>query len=239
MNNLNSHETKKLFYSEYLYKLVFRNSLNSIFRTEHQKGEKLSFVRKELDILHEQKRNGLPLIKKLWRTDTVITDDDYYDAIDLYKILKASEEYKLRIDPNCSITLFSNNKDFLLGLGNKLRTSSVSFWQPNKNHIEFLKNTTKTIIVDTKPALPVKIWFNSNRVNKDFASWIHANSDKCKIGDVALESLEQFGYLNGLYMFVRDEKVLNLVTLLAGHSIRNVEKLVYKDDIDKYMYGTK
>ena len=40
-------------------------------------------------------------------------------------------------------------------------------------------------------------------------------------------------------MFVRDEKVLNLVTLLAGHSIRNVEKLVYKDDIDKYMYGTK
>ena len=228
-----------MFYSEYLYKLVFRNELNIIFRSELQKKEKLSYAREQLDTLTEQYRQNRPLLKKQFRSEVVINIDEYFDAMTTYKAFKESTEYKLRIDPNCSITLFSNNKDFLLELGNKLRTSSVSFWQPNENHIEFLKNTTKTIIVDTKPALPVKIWFNSNRVNKDFASWIHANSDKCKIGDVALESLEEFGYLNGLYMFVRDEKVLNLVTLLAGQSIRNVEKLVYKDDIDKYMYGTK
>ena len=50
----------------------------------------------------------------------------------------------------------------------------------------------------------------------------------------ALEGLENYGYLNGLYIYLRDEKILNLVTLLAGSSIRNVEKLVYSGDIDKY-----
>ena len=40
--------------------------------------------------------------------------------------------------------------------------------------------------------------------------------------------------MNGLYIYLRDEKVLSLVTLLAGASIRSVEKLVYRGDIDKY-----
>ena len=96
-----------------------------------------------------------------------------------------------------------------------------------------LKTKTKIQIVDEPPKLPLKVWFNSTRINKDFANWIRANSDKCKIGKIALEGLENYGYLNGLYIYLRDEKILNLVTLLAGNSIRNVEKLVYVPDIDK------
>jgi hypothetical protein len=53
------------------------------------------------------------------------------------------------------------------------------------------------------------------------------------MGHIALESLESYGYLNGLYMYIRDDKVLHLITILAGNSIRCVEKLVYKEDIDK------
>jgi len=34
-------------------------------------------------------------------------------------------------------------------------------------------------------------------------------------------------------MFIRDEKVLNLVMLIVGNSIRSVEKLVYVPNIDK------
>ena len=59
------------------------------------------------------------------------------------------------------------------------------------------------------------------------------------MGKIALDGLENYGYLNGLYMYLRDDKILNLVTLLAGQSIRSVEKLVYKGDIDKYKYGTE
>ena len=231
---LKHFESAKLFYSEYLYKLVFRNELNVIFRNELQKKEKLSYARSQLDALTEQYRNNNPLYKKAWRTDVSVDINDYFDAMAVYNTLKKTDEYKIRIDPYSSVTLFSNNKDFLLELGNKLKTDSAEFHQPNPDYIDILKSNAKIQIVDVLPKLPIKVWFNSNRINTDFANWLRANNDKCKIGTIALESLEDYGYLNGLYIYLRDEKVLNLVTLLAGSSIRSVEKLVYRGDIDKY-----
>ena len=231
---LKHFESTKLFYSEYLYKLVFRNELNVIFRSELQKKEKLSFARNQLDVLTEQYRNNLPLYKKAWRTDVSVDINDYFDAMTVYNSLKKSDEYKIRIDPYSLITLFSNNKDFLLELGNKLKTDSAEFHQPDPKYIDLLKSKTKIQIVDDIPTLPLKVWFNSTRINRDFANWLRVNDDKCKIGTIALQSLEDYGYLNGLYIYLRDEKVLNLVTLLAGSSIRSVEKLVYRGDIDKY-----
>ena len=227
-------ESRKLFYSEYLYKLVFRNELHNIFRSELQKKEKLSYAREQLDYLTEQYRNNLPLYKKAWRTEVNVDINDYLDAMSVYNNLKKSDEYKIRIDPYSSITLFSNNKDFLVNLGNALRTSSAEFYEPDPKYIDLLKSKTKIQIVDDVPALPLKVWFNSTRINRDFANWLRVNDDKCKIGTIALQSLEDYGYLNGLYIYLRDEKVLNLVTLLAGSSIRSVEKLVYRGDIDKY-----
>lgn len=236
---LKTFETRKMFYSEYLYKLVFRNELSIIFRNDLQKKEKLSYARSQLDVLTEQYRQNQPLIKKQFRSDVLIDVNEYFDAMTVYSSLKKSSDYKLRIDPYSTVTLFSNNKDFLLELGNKLRTNTVQFWEPNENHIDILKSKTKIIIVDTPPKFSLKIWFNSKRINSDFGSWIRANGDKCKIGKIALESLDNYGYLNGLYIYLRDEKILNLVTLLAGSSIRSVEKLVYIEDIDKYMYGSE
>lgn len=230
---LKQFESRKLFYSEYLYKLVFRNELHNIFRSELQKKEKLSYAREQLDYLTEQYRNNEPLLKKQFRSHVIIDVNDYLDAMSIYTILKDSEEYKLRIDPYSCITLFSNNKNFLLNLSSRLKTST-EFWEPDPKHIETLKSKTKIQIVDNLPKLPIKVWFNSTRINTDFATWIRANEDKCKIGKIALEGLENYGYLNGLYIYLRDEKILNLVTLLAGSSIRNVEKLVYSGDIDKY-----
>jgi hypothetical protein len=233
-SKLKLFESRKLFFSEYLYKLVFRNELNSIFRSDLQKKEKLSYARRELDRLAEDYRNNFPLFKRAWRTDISIANNDYFDAMTLYSALKNSNEYKLRIDPYSTITLFSNNKEFLVDIGNRLHTTKIDFWEPNVEYVDILKNKTKIQIVDFPPKLPVKVWFNSTRVNKDFAIWIRANRDKCKIGKIALDSLEGYGYMNGLYIYLRDDKVLSLVTLLAGSSIRNVEKLVYSGDIDKY-----
>ena len=233
-SKLKLHKSNKLFFSEYLYKLVFRNELNVIFRSDLQKKEKLSYARRELDRLAEDYRNNFPLVKRAWRTDISIANNDYFDAMTVYSALKHSNEYKLRIDPYSKITLFSNNKEFLVDLGSKLKTDTSEFWEPCANYVELLQSKTKIQIVDEPPALPLKVWFNSTRVNQDFASWIHANRDKCKIGKIALDSLENYGYMNGLYIYLRDDKVLSLVTLLAGASIRSVEKLVYRGDIDKY-----
>jgi len=123
--------------------LVFRNELNSIFRSDLQKKEKLSYARRELDRLAEDYRNNFPLFKRAWRTDIPIANNDYFDAMTLYSALKNSNEYKLRIDPYSTITLFSNNREFLLTLGNKLNTTAVKFWEPNVAYIELLKSKLK------------------------------------------------------------------------------------------------
>lgn len=230
---LKHSETRKLFFTEYLYKLVLRNDLSNIFRTELQGKEKLSHVRKELDRLTESYRNNLPLYKKAWRADVVLSESDYFDAITVYNTLKIASDYKIRIDPYSQITLFSNNKILLLDLANKLRTSHTEFWEPKDEHIILLTSKTKIKIVDTPPTLELKVYFNSKKVNTEFASWVNANRDKCKMGNVAFNSIHKHGYLSGLYMFIRDEKVLNLVMLIVGNSIRSVEKLVYVPNIDK------
>ena len=226
-------ETRKLFYSEYLYKLVLRNELNVIFRTELQKKGKLSFAKSQLDELTDAYQNNLPLFKKTWRTAVQVNVNDYLDAMDVYTTLRNSDDYRLGIDPTCTITLFSNNKGFLLGLANNLKSEHIEFWEPNEDHIKLLTSNVKVVIVDEIPALTLKVYFNSKRVDSGLGSWIIANTDKCKVGTIALECITTHGYLNGFYMYIRDEKVLNLVTLLAGNSIRSVEKLVYKEDIDK------
>lgn len=231
MKNLKLHETKKLFYSKYLFKLVFRNQLNNIFRSEFQRPKKLSYARNKLDELTGQYRDNLPLTRKAFRSEIPISLNDYFDAKELYTILKENNDYRLRIDPCSTITIFSNDKNLLLDISKRLLTTDIEFWEPDEKYIDLLN--TKVVIVDKKTDLPYKVIFNSNRANSDFAKWLRANRDKSKIGDVALQSLEDYGYLNGYYMYVRDEKVLNLVTLLAGSSIRSVEKLIYKGDIDK------
>ena len=236
---LKQYESSKLFYTEYLYKLVLRNELSTIFRNEFSKKEKLSYARVQLDSLTEQYQNNQPLIKKQFRSDLVVNLHDYFDAMTVYTTLKNSNDYKIRIDPYSSISLFSNNKKFLTTLSDQLHTSCIKWWEPNVDHINLLTSAVKIQIVDSVPNLPLKVWFNSKKIDSGFADWIRANKDKCKIGKIALDSLDNYGYLNGLYVYIRDDKVLNLVTLLAGSSIRSVEKLVYRGDIDKYKYDSE
>ena len=59
------------------------------------------------------------------------------------------------------------------------------------------------------------------------------NQNKVKIGQVCLEEIKNNGYVRGFYFYVRDEKVLRLVTLMIGNSITRIDKIVCKANIDK------
>ena len=50
MKLLKLHETKKLFYKKYLYKLFISNELNTLFRADLQKSKNLSYAREKLDV---------------------------------------------------------------------------------------------------------------------------------------------------------------------------------------------
>jgi hypothetical protein len=114
-----------------------------------------------------------------------------------------------------------------------MRVSAEEFWEPRSEEIELLKQQENIVIVDTAPQFPLKVWFNTNKVPGGFVDWIEANKDKARIGDRALDYLIKDGHLNGYYMYIRDERVMQLVYMLAGSSIRRIDKLVYNNNIDK------
>lgn len=230
---LKLHETRKLHYNKYLYKLVLRNPLNAIFRSELQKNGKLSYARQHIDTLTEKYRNNETLTRKAFRTEIELDVDHYLDAKDIYSLLKTSNSYKIRVAPYMTMIVYTNNRDLLVKIINKMRVSAYEFWEPNEEGIEVLKNNKNVVLVKSKPQFPLRIWFNANKITDGFVTWVECNKDKSRIGDKALEWLRTGGDLNGFYMYVRDERVLNLVVMLAGHAIRRVDKLVYNNNIDK------
>lgn len=227
-------ETKKLHYNKYLYKIQVRNALNTIFRTEFQKDGPFSFARQKLDELTESYRRREPLLKTIFRTETSISEDDYLDAKDIYQILKSEKDYKIRVEPWPSFYIYSNDRNLLIKIASKIRNKGTILWEPGPDIANYLINNENIIIIDTPTNFPLRVTLNGNTVPKDFANWLESNRDKSRVGDRSLQSIVEYGYCNGLYFHVRDEKVLSLVTLLIGNCIRRVDKLVYKENIDKY-----
>ena len=50
--------------------------------------------------------------------------------------------------------------------------------------------------------------------------------DKCKAGPKFIDLVANNGYVNGMYFYVRDEKVLQLVQLIIGGNIRRIDKFI-------------
>lgn len=236
MKSLRLCETKKLHYGKYLYKLVLANSLNTIFRTELQKDGHLGFARKMIDRLTESYRKGEPILEKRFRHTREVDIEEYFDAKDIYSCLKGMTDYKVRVDPWRSLIIYSNDRDSLLKIANKIRKNNIEFWEPNPESIQFLLTKNNVIVSDVPVTFPYKITLGRSRTGNtaDLANWLKHNTDKSKVGDKALAEFERNGYCDGLYFYVRDKKVLMLVQVMIGSKIRRVDKLVYKGDLDKY-----
>lgn len=232
-------ETKKLHYGKYLYKLVLANSLSDIFRTDRQKSNDLAYAREYISNLDSDYAAGLRLEIQRYRSVREISAQEYLDAKDICTFLKNSTDYKVRTSYGYTLTIYSNDLEMLDNIINHMRVSAKEFWKPSSENVNALLNNKNIIIVDKPPSLPIKINFKNGEINKDFGNWIDANLNKCRVGNITLNDIKELGFVANSYMFVRDEKVLNLVVLLVGSSIRSVENLVYKDNLDKYMYGSE
>jgi hypothetical protein len=234
MKKLKQFETKKLHYGKYLYKLVLSNSLSSIFRTDYQRKDTLSYARSKLDELSFSYERGETLLLKRYRTDIEVDVNTFLDAKDVYTALKSSQsEYKIRIDSLSHLSIYSNDKSILDLIVKKIRSGWMELWVPTLEYTNYLSNNENIILVDKKPKFPYKVTLGGKKVPVEFATWLKANTDKSKIGSKALEQIENHSYVNGFYFYIRDEKVLNLIQMLVGHNIRRVDKLIYKEDIDK------
>lgn len=227
--------SNKLFYSKFVYKLVVYNKLASIFRSELQRGKELSYARAKLDEYNNFYLNNQPITKTIFRTETFISNDDFLDARDIYKCLKKlNEDYLVRVGINNELIVYYNDKSKLINIANKMRTDRIEFHEPDNKIAEYLKNNTNVIVVKNKPQFHLRVTLGRKNGSIDLANWLRNNKDKSKVGKKTLEYLENQSYVDGLYFYVRDEKLLQLITLICGNNIRRVQRLVWHNELDKY-----
>lgn len=233
MPKLQLHETKKLHYGKYLYKLKLFNQLAGIFRTEQQRNGKLAHAKSKLHEYLQLHANGEPITKSRWRAAVVIPKEELLDANVVYNVLKTHKDYIVRCEYS-TLIIYSNNRTMLLKIVDKLSSSSPELWEPDPVTIGFLKSNQNIILVDTPTRYPYKLTFGRKKANPSLASWIDKNGDKAKAGPVLMENLRSGNsWIQGQYIYVRDENIIFLLQMLVGDNITRIDKLVYKADIDK------
>lgn len=223
---MQKHKTTKLFWGKYLYKLCINNSIGSIFRDKN-----LSYAREVLDRLQHEYENGQPLIMKRFSREVPVTETSFLDARKLYKFLSRTNDYTLRIEGNTTC-VYSNNREWLHTLKSCINKDNWrEFWEPNAEDLNILDSNT--IIVDHSNGYNYKVTFNSNISDTSgFANWAKNNPNQVKVGPVLMENLERDGYVNDMYFYARDEKTVQLCSLMLSN-IRRIDKLVVKPKLDK------
>lgn len=214
---MRTRETIKLFYDEYPYKLSILNSLGHIFREKNFKN-----ARDNLDELQLMYERNEPLVRGSYRIKTYDVDT-FKEAKKLFAEFTSRDDYKLRVE-NPVLQLYAHDRDWLLKIS-KLVEAPLEFFEPKAIL------TKNTILVNKPIEYEYRVTLSSIP-DPGLATWIINNPTLAKAGPIFLEEVSNRGYSKGLYFYVRDEKILNLVNLMLGKSSR-VDKLVYKQDLDK------
>ena len=238
MKSLKLFETQKLHYGKYLYKLAIMNPLGHAFRNGFQDNGNLTHTKIVIDALTLRYRNGEPLTQQTYRSNVPVSELAYLDAKDVYSILKKHSEYKIRCEGSSMLSIYSNDRDLLMKIANKMRTSLREFWEPKPEAIVLLQRKENIKIVNLPTEFLYQVHLAFKKIDPSIYNWVTSNPGKVKVGQKTLLDFAR-GVSNGSYIYVRDQRVLMLVELLIGNAIRKVDKLVYKGDIDKYTYDNQ
>ena len=188
---LQLHETKKLHYGKYLYKLKLHNSIAGIFRTELQRNGKLNFARTKIQEYLERVKRGELVTKTRWRTESVVPHNDIIDANSIYLQLKNNTEYLVRCEYS-TLMIYTNNRKLLLDIVNKLKGGWPELWEPDPETTDFLLNKSDVILTDTPVDFPYKITFGRKKANPSLATWLEKNGDKAQAGPILMKNLKNF-----------------------------------------------
>ena len=213
-------DTIKLFYDTYKYRLVIQHSLGIIFRDKN-----LVNARTVLDSLQLQAETEEEIVwKRSPRYSVPVTRESLITAQFLLAEFtnQGHDNYKLRCE-HPFLNIYSNDLAWMDLLMDK-NLSIESFSRPDINSINDLK--PNIIVTNDNPIeFEYKVTVG-NQVSAGLAQWILANQDKCRAGQKFIDLVANDGYVNGMYFYVRDEKVLQLVQLIIGGNIRRIDKFI-------------
>jgi len=233
---IKQHESLKLHYGKYLYKVCLSNQLSNLFsshRTEQYRKDIFSN-------LESNYKDGLELKMKRWRFATPIDSKDFKDAKFLDQLFKKHSDHRKRVEFGNLIMIYTSSEDMVNELVDNLSDCIKEIHRPKEGIEAFLTQNIETAIVKTPPDHEFRVYLKGNRIDPSFANWLKANKDKCKVGEMTLWNIENSSYhTNNSYFYIKNEKVLTMVRMIIGHNIRKAERLIYQGDIDKYTYADK
>lgn len=223
---MKKHETTKLFWGQYLYKLCIQNRIGTVFR-----GKNLSHANQILGSIQQAYEAGEPLKIERWRRQDPVKESHFLDAKVIHQFLSKNNDYMLRVESN-KTCIYSNNRDWIFSLKSSLHQENlVEFWEPDPDYIQNLE--TNIILVDKPSPYQYKVTLGTgNSTTYGFANWSKKNPKQVKVGPVLLEQLEKDGYVNGMYFYARDERTLQLCSLMLN-CIRRIDKIITKQSLDK------
>lgn len=201
--------------------------LAAIFRNRN-----FSYARQNLDRMQQDFEAGRPIFRTSYLRSTFVSPEELQTAQTMYKILTTTnEEYKLRIDA-AWLSLYSNNNKFLESLIKKFPNEILEYSAPNPNLLDIISKDTNTVIV--KKSIPYKYRITlGETTDSSFANWAKGNKDKVKMTQHVINAIEENFYTKGFYFYARDEKIIQLLTLMIGPSIRRIDKVICTEDLDK------
>lgn len=215
---MKTHDTTKLFYDQYVYKLVFTNGLSSIFRNKN-----LTHARMVLDRLDSAEQDGEPLAVQRMRRVEPVSMAHFNDAKKLIRFFYNFDDYTLRIELS-HMSIYSNSKDWLMSIKEALCSECIrEFWEPNPAQVNILK--PNVLISNSYPNFEYKVTLGRSRGSPEFAKFAQNNPNLVKAGSTLIENCEHKHDVDGFYFFVRDEKTLGLINLFLSN-IRRIDKIV-------------
>lgn len=210
------YDHDKLYFNKYQYRLAIYNDYYYYVRTNDE--AYISFILLE--------KSHIDKLHKL-----------LCDIIKIKKFVSKNKDIRTFIShASNSVSIYSNDRESLLSLCDSFDQSRCKMWKVRESHAELLKKDKSVIITRSLGNFRFRITLGNDtrKGTLPIANWIDNNKAKVRVGKETLRCLRsERSSCSGLYFYVKDEKSLLIVQMLAGNKIRTINKLVDKKDLDK------
>lgn len=228
-------ESVKLFYNKFYYKLELFTGAAFLFRNKDLKTVKQTIDEfwANIDLVKTRDINNWPTTlsysTRYWLQRFNPTEEDINNCQKLHTYLSQTDKTaKVRVEIT-NLSIYSNLKDPLWKLGDSLSSPFVQFYEPSDE----VKDKLKPNVLFHSFADKYKYKITLGKVyDSSLAAYIKANNNNfVKAGPACIEAIENLsiGSYNNFYIYVRDDNILNLLSMF-GFETKRIEELLPKSD---------